>query len=62
MALHVVGVSLFCEAGEHCVSELACGTWQLWWPWFTCLAAAWEAFEFVHYIIDFDCVSVSGHW
>ena len=27
-------------------------TRQLWWPWFACLAAAWEAFEFVHYILD----------
>ena len=25
---------------------------QLWWPWFACLAVAWEAFEFVHYILD----------
>ena len=32
-ALHVVGVSLFCEAGERCVSGLAFGTRQLWWPW-----------------------------
>ena len=51
MALHVVGVSLFCEAGECCVSGLAFGTRQLWWPWVTCLAAAWEAFEFVHYCV-----------
>ena len=48
-ALHVVGVSLFCEAGSA-VSGLV--TRQLWWPWFACLAAAWEAFEFVHYILD----------
>ena len=27
-------------------------TRQLWWPWFACLAAAWKAFEFVHYILD----------
>ena len=27
-------------------------TRQLWWPWFACLAASWEAFEFVHYILD----------
>ena len=67
MALHVVGVSLFCEAGERCVSRLAFGTWQLWWQWFTCLAAAWEAFEFVHYIIDLVCVQCldtgsDGQW
>ena len=52
-ALHVAGVSSFCEAGERCVSGLAFGTWHLWWPWFTCLAAAWEAYEFIlYYIID----------
>ena len=27
-------------------------TRQLWWPWFACLAAAWEAFGFVHCILD----------
>ena len=48
-ALHVVGVSLFCEAGSA-VSGLV--TRQLWWPWVACLAAAWEAFEFVHCILD----------
>ena len=48
-ALHVVGVSLFCEAGSA-VRGLV--TRQLWWPWFACLASAWEAFEFVHYILD----------
>ena len=48
-ALHVVGVSLFCEAGSA-VSGLV--TRQLWWPWFACLAAAWEAFGFVHCILD----------
>ena len=67
-ALHVVGVSLFCEAGERCVSGLAFGTRQLWWPWVACLAAAWEAFECVHYIIiDFVCVQcmdigIDGQW
>ena len=48
-ALHVVGVSLFCEAGSV-FSGLV--TRQLGWPWVACLAAAWEAFEFVHYILD----------
>ena len=48
-ALYVVGVSLFCEAGSA-VSGLV--TRQLWWPWFACLAAAWEAFGFVHCILD----------
>ena len=48
-ALHVVGVSLFCEAGSA-VSGLV--TRQLWWPWVACLAAAWEAFGFVHCILD----------
>ena len=48
-ALHVVGVSLFCEAGSA-VSGLV--TRQLWWPWVACLAAAWEAFRFVHCILD----------
>ena len=51
----MVGVSLFCEAGKRCVSGLAFGTRQLWWPWVACLTAAWEAFECVHYII-IDCV------
>ena len=59
-ALHVVGVS-FCEAGERCVSGLVFGTRQLWWPWVVCLAVAWEAFECVHYIIDFVS-SMCGHW
>ena len=45
----MVGVSLFCEAGSA-VSGLV--TRQLWWPWFACLAAAWEAFGFVHCILD----------
>ena len=48
-ALYVVGVSLFCEAGRA-VSGLV--TRQLWWPWFACLAAAWEAFGFVYCILD----------
>ena len=48
-ALYVVGVSLFCEAGSA-VSRLV--TRQLWWLWFACLAAAWEAFGFVHCILD----------
>ena len=48
-ALHVVGVSLFCEA-RSAVSGLV--TRQLWWPWFACLAAAWDAFGFVHCILD----------
>ena len=48
-ALYVVGVSLFCEAGSA-VSGLV--TRQLWWPWLACLAAAWEAFEFVYCILD----------
>ena len=61
-ALHVVGVSLFCEAGERCVSGLAFGTRQLWWPWVACLAAAWEAFECVHYIIIDFVSSMYGHW
>ena len=53
---------IVCEAGERCVSGLAFGTRQLWWPWVACLAAAWEAFECVHYII-IDCVSsMYGHW
>ena len=59
---HVVGVSLFCEAGERCVSGLAFGTRQLWWPWVACLAAAWEAFECVHYIIIDFVSSMYGHW
>ena len=50
-ALHVVGVSLFCEAGSA-VSGLV--TRQLWWPWVACLAAAWKAFGFVHCILDGD--------
>ena len=58
-ALHVVGVSLFCEAGSA-VSGLV--TRQLWWPWFACLAAAWEAFECVHYIIIDFVSSMYGHW
>ena len=61
-ALHVVGVSLFCEAGERCVSGLAFDTRQLWWPWVACLAAAWEAFECVHYIIIDFVSSMYGHW
>ena len=61
-SLHVVGVSLFCEAGERCVSGLAFGTRQLWWPWVACLAAAWEAFECVHYIIIDFVSSMYGHW
>ena len=61
-ALHVVSVSLFCEAGERCVSGLAFGTRQLWWPWVACLAAAWEAFECVHYIIIDFVSSMYGHW
>ena len=66
-ALHMVGVSLFCEAGERCVSGLAFGTRQLWWPWVACLAAAWEAFESVHYIFDFVClqcmdIGIDGQW
>ena len=61
-ALHVVGISLFCEAGERCVSGLAFGTLQLWWPWVACLAAAWEAFECVHYIIIDFVSSMYGHW
>ena len=66
-ALHVVGVSLFCEAGERCVSGLAFGTRQLWWPWVACLAVAWEAFESVHYIFEclgLQCVDISidGQW
>ena len=48
-ALHVVGVSLFCEAGS---AVRGLDTRQLWWPWFACLAAAWEAFGFVHCILD----------
>ena len=43
---------IVCEAGELCVSGLAFGTRQLWWPWVACLAAAWEAFGFVHCILD----------
>ena len=50
-ALHVVGVS-----------GLAFGTRQLWWPWVACLAAAWEAFECVHYIIIDFVSSMYGHW
>ena len=69
-ALHVVGVSLFCEAGERCVSGLALGARQLWWPWVACLAAAWEAFECVHiymYIILTLClqcmdIGIDGQW
>ena len=66
-ALHVVGVSLFCEAGERCVSGLAFGTRQLWWPWVACLAAAWEAFECVHYIFELLClqcmdIGIDGQW
>ena len=48
-ALYVVGVSLFCEAGS---AVRGLDTRQLWWPWFACLAAAWEAFGFVHCILD----------
>ena len=48
-ALHGVGVSLFCEAGS---AVRGLDTRQLWWPWFACLAAAWEAFGFVHCILD----------
>ena len=48
-ALHVVGVSLFCEAGS---AVRGLDTRQLWWPWFACLAPAWEAFGFVHCILD----------
>ena len=48
-ALHVVGVSLFCEAGS---AVRGLDTRQLWWPWFACLAAAWEAFGFVPCILD----------
>ena len=36
-ALHVVGVSLFCEAGS---AVRGLDTRQLWWPWFACLAPA----------------------
>ena len=50
-ALHGVGVSLFVRPGSA-VSGLVLGTRQLWWPWFACLAAAWEAFGFVHCILD----------
>ena len=52
-ALHVVGVSLFCEAGSA-VSGLV--TRQLWWPWVACLATAWEAFECVHVYYYWLCV------
>ena len=45
----MVGVSLFCEAGS---AVRGLDTRQLWWPWFACLAAAWEAFGFVHCILD----------
>ena len=48
-ALHVVGVSLFCEAGS---AVRGLDTRQLWRPWLACLAAAWEAFEFVYCILD----------
>ena len=47
---------------ERCVSGLAFGTRQLWWPWVACLAAAWEAFECVHYIIVDFVSSMYGHW
>ena len=47
---------------ERCVSGLAFGTRQLWWPWVACLAAAWEAFECVHYIIIDFVSSMYGHW
>ena len=53
---------IVCEAGERCVSGLAFGTRQLWWPWVACLAAAWEAFECVHYIIIDFVSSMYGHW
>ena len=53
---------IVCEAGERCVSGLAFGTRQLWWPWVACLAAAWEAFEYVHYIIIDFVSSMYGHW
>ena len=58
-ALHVVGVSLFCEAGSA-VSGLV--TRQLWWPWFACLASACEAL--LMHIIYFEHlvdVSVQSH-
>ena len=63
-ALHVVGVSLFCEAGSA-VSGLV--TRQLWWPWVACLATAWEAFECVHYIFELLClqcmdIGIDGQW
>ena len=67
-ALHVVGVSLFCEAGERCVSGLAFGIRQLWWPWVACLAAAWEAYACVHYIVIkllcLQCmdIGIDGQW
>ena len=61
---------IVCEARERCVSGLALGTRQLWWPWVACLAAAWEAFECVHiymYIILTLClqcmdIGIDGQW
>ena len=58
-ALHVVGVSLFCEAGSA-VSGLV--TRQLWWPWFACLASACEALMMhIIYFEHFVDVSVQSH-
>ena len=60
--LHVIGVSLFCEAGKCCVSWLANGTPQLWWPWFPCLDAAWEVFEFINIVLLTLTVCMFNVW